>query len=283
MNGTPDSQARGAHLDVQAAVGITRHNGGLAATNELLTLCHVQDAGTVLVVGCGIGAGVAYIAKMFGCHVVGVDISEQMIEWSRQRAHEERVEGRVAFRTADVLNLPFDTDSFDVVICESVLGFVRDKKRAIRECVRVTQPGGYFGLNETLWIKLPPPGTDTLPVPRGGRENTPYVAYGTEILDADAWQALWSESGLHDQVVAIKPLDARSDLMCQIGWVGWRWALRGSSRLLALYVRNPAARRSIKEQFGVRPDVLAAGSLGYGLFAGRKLQLPAMAIWGSED
>ena len=31
-------------------------------------------------------------------------------------------------------------------ICESVIAFVEDKQQAIRECVRVTKPGGYVGL-----------------------------------------------------------------------------------------------------------------------------------------
>jgi ubiquinone/menaquinone biosynthesis C-methylase UbiE len=53
-----------------------------------------------------------------------VDISEKMIEWSRRRAREEGVEDKVEFRTADVLDLPFQADQFDVVIVESVLIFV---------------------------------------------------------------------------------------------------------------------------------------------------------------
>ena len=47
-----------------------------------------------------------------------------------------------------MLDLPFEADRFDAVIVESVLAFVDDKPRAIRECIRVTKPGGYVGLNE---------------------------------------------------------------------------------------------------------------------------------------
>ena len=124
-------------LDMQAHVGITKHVGGIEATDELLSLCHIQDAHEVLNVGCGIGVGSAYIAKKYHCRVVGVDISEQMITWSRRRARQERVEDKVEFRTADVLDLPFEADRFDVVFAESVLIFVEDKAPAIRECVRV--------------------------------------------------------------------------------------------------------------------------------------------------
>ena len=74
------------YLDMQAEVGITKHLGGFAATDELLSRCHIEDAKEILNVGCGIGVGVAYIARKFGCWVVGVDISEKMISWSRLRA-----------------------------------------------------------------------------------------------------------------------------------------------------------------------------------------------------
>jgi arsenite methyltransferase len=69
------------YLDMQAYVGITKHNGGLGATDELLSLCHIKDAQEALNVGCGIGVGSAYVARTYGCRVVGMDISEKMIEW----------------------------------------------------------------------------------------------------------------------------------------------------------------------------------------------------------
>lgn len=245
-------------LDMQAYVGITKHNGGIEATNELLSLCRIEDAHEVLNVGCGIGAGPAYIAKKYNCHVVGVDISEKMIEWSRRRAREDRVEARVEFRTADVLDLPFEADRFDVVICESVLIFVEDKAQAIRECVRVTKPGGYVGLNEGLWIKQPYP------------EMVARVkdAIGPFIPTNETWQAFWEASGLQERVVKICQVDARTEVKSRIQWIGWRWLLRAWGRALRLYITNPAIRQSIKEMFNVPSEVFQYA--GYGLFAGRK-------------
>ena len=52
-----------AYLDMQAYVGITKHIGGRAATDQLLAWCHAENAHEVLVVGCGIGVSTAYIAK----------------------------------------------------------------------------------------------------------------------------------------------------------------------------------------------------------------------------
>ena len=247
------------YLDFQAYVGITKHNGGFAATNELLSLCHIEDAREVLNVGCGIGIGSVYVARRHGCRVVGVDILEKMIEWSRLRAKEEKVEDKVEFRVADVLDLPFDADRFDVVFCESVLAFVEDKRRAIRECVRVTRPGGYVGLNETYWIKEPSP------------EMVAQVraSVGTAIPTVAAWQPLWEESGLQDRVVRLHQIDARAEIRDRMQWVGRKWALRGFGRLFRLYLTNPAARQFVKEMFGAQ-SLEKMQKVGYGLFVGKK-------------
>ena len=89
-------------LDMQAAIGVTKHIGGLAATDELHALCHVVQAGEVLNVGCGIGAGPTYTAKQYKCHVVGVDISEQMIAWAQRRVGAAGVAAQVELDAADV-------------------------------------------------------------------------------------------------------------------------------------------------------------------------------------
>ena len=256
---TYTSQSSGvSFLDMQAHVGVTKHMGGFEATNELLSLCHIEEASQVLNIGCGIGVGPAYIARKHGCRVMGVDISEKMIEWSRRRARGERVEDKVEFRTADVLDLPFQADQFDVVICESVLIFVEDKSRAIQECVRVTKPGGYVGLNEGCWTRQPSP------------EMVAQVkdAIGPFTPTVETWQALWEASGLQERVVRICQVDPRTEVKSRIQWIGWRWILGAWGRALRLYITNPAIRRSIKEMFDVPPEVFQYA--GYGLFAGRK-------------
>jgi ubiquinone/menaquinone biosynthesis C-methylase UbiE len=189
---------------------------------------------------------------------VGVDISEKMIEWSQRRAREERVEDKLEFRTGDILDLPFEADRFDVVFAESVLIFVEDKARAIRECVRVTKPGGYVGLNEGFWIKQPPP------------EMVMQVAnaIGPSISTIETWQALWEASRLQDRAVRIHEIDARAEVKSRIQWIGWWWILRAWGRALRLYITNPAVRQSIKETLDVPPEVFQY--VGYGLFVGRK-------------
>lgn len=258
----------GSFLDMQAYVGITKHIGGFPATKSLLSLCHVDDAREILEVGCGIGVGPVHAARSYGCRVVGVDISERMIDWSRRRAREEGVEDRIELQVADVLALPFEADRFDAALCESVLAFVADKEQAIRELVRVTRPGGYVGLNEAfLLTETPSPGV--MELARG---------MGTDIVSLDAWRALWDASGLRDRVVRAYRIDPAREVRGRMRWIGLRWLVKGWARALRVYVTQPSLRPALETQLGAAKDMQAEepgapsawASFGYGLFVGRK-------------
>jgi ubiquinone/menaquinone biosynthesis C-methylase UbiE len=248
-----------AYLDMQAYVGITKHIGGRAATDQLLAWCRVENAREVLVVGCGIGVSTAYIAKKFNCRVVSVDIADKMIEWARVRAKREHVESKIEFRKADILDLPFESDRFDAVIVESVVAFVTDKARAIRECVRVTQPGGYVGLNESYLTQA---------LSSEMMEMVGRTLGGIEFPRLETWQALWDASGLQDRVMQTFSIGARAEVRDRTQWIGARWSLEAFARLFRLYLTRPDARVSVREQYGSTADVL--GKLEYALFAGKK-------------
>jgi arsenite methyltransferase len=253
---------------MQAQVGITKHIGGPPATRALLSLCHVEDAREILEVGCGIGVGPALAARTYDCRVVGIDISDRMIEWSRQRAREERVQDRVEYQVADVLALPFESGRFDATVCESVLAFVADKERAIRELVRVTRPGGYVGLNEAFLL------TET-PSPRVAELARQM---GTEMVSLDAWKTLWGAAGLRDRVVRAYGIDSAREVRSRMRWIGMRWLVRGWGRALRLYATQPSLRPALETQLGAATDPVdeapgapsAWASFGYGLFVGRK-------------
>jgi len=99
-------------FDFAAEVGLTKHLGGLGATEELIELCHIGEGKYVLDVGCGAGVTPCFIARRYGCRVVGVDISKGMVERYEERAKREGVADRVEFRVADAQDLPFDDDLF---------------------------------------------------------------------------------------------------------------------------------------------------------------------------
>lgn len=246
----------GQYLDFQAAVGITKHTGGLAATRDLLALCHVDEALEVLEVGCGIGVGTANLARDHRCRVVGIDRSEQMIEWARRRAREHGVEDRLELLVASATGLPFEAGRFDVTYAESVLAFVDDPALALCEMVRVTRPGGHVGISESIWTKPPTPEIDAL-----ARQ------LNAGVRSAGAWRSLCEEAGLLDLEVRLRRVEPAAEVRNRLRWVGLPWALRAWGRTLRLVITEPDSRAALRTFYG--PGMAAFSSLGYGLFAGR--------------
>jgi SAM-dependent methyltransferase len=251
-------------FDFAAEVGLTKHLGGLAATEELIALCHIGEGMYVLDVGCGAGVTPCSIARRYGCRVVGVDISEKMVERSRERARREGMAGRVEFRVADAQDLPFEDDLFDAVVTESVTAFPEDKQRAVREYVRVTKPGGYVGLNESTWRKVPPPPEV---VAWAGQD----LGASVKPLTSDEWVGLLEGAGLKDIAVQSHEISTREEARGILGRYGCGGTLTVLWRMLGLYARNPAYRRFVKgvRQEGIIPDNLEE-YFGYGLYVGRK-------------
>jgi ubiquinone/menaquinone biosynthesis C-methylase UbiE len=97
--------------------------------------------------GCGGGRGSVLMAEAGAHEVVGLDISERNVASSRRRA-EERGFVSCSFRQASLLDIPFESRSFDVVWCNGVLHHSDDPDRALREIARVLRPGG------RMWLYL---------------------------------------------------------------------------------------------------------------------------------
>ena len=100
------------------------------------------EGGRLLDAGCGGGRYTVAWRMLRAGHVVGVDVSEVGVGDARERVRQAGIDG-VEFETGDVLDLPFDADSFDAVFSNGVLHHTVDWRRGIREVVRVLKPGGF--------------------------------------------------------------------------------------------------------------------------------------------
>lgn len=247
------------YFELQAYVGTTKHMGGLQATKEMIELCHIDEDSYVLDVGCGAGATPAYLAKQVGCRVVGVDIREQMIALATERARRDGVSDRVELRVADAQNLPFEDESFDAVMVESVTSFIEDKPRAVNEYVRVAKPGGYVGLNDDTWLKEAPPA-----------ELVAYAAHtwgGTTPETAGGWKDLLDAAGLRRITAKTYELEAgRESSQVQRYHFADMW--RMGVRSLRLYLTSAAFRRYMRASMRMPKGLWEY--LGYGIYVGEK-------------
>jgi SAM-dependent methyltransferase len=77
--------------------------------------------------------------------VVGVDLSEAMIELANAQAEAEGLANYSA-RVANVTALPFASNEFDAVLCRMGVMFFPNPREALAEMIRVTKPGGRVAL-----------------------------------------------------------------------------------------------------------------------------------------
>lgn len=250
------------YFELQASWGLTKHMGGLEATRELIEACHIDKDSYVLDVGCGVGITACYMAKEYGCKVVGVDLSEMMVERSNERAKRKNVEEKVEFKIGDAQDLPFKDGVFDAVICESVVAFPKDKQKVISEYARVTKPGGYVGMNEVTWVETPPP------------ELVEYMSHAlgqAEFLNPDGWKDLLKDAGLTGIVARVYKTSALRQWASEVRQMNPIDYLGAWSKLFSLYFKNPAVRKWIKEISVPPRSVFRIFKYsGYGLYVGRK-------------
>ena len=120
----------------------------VTARDTYLDLLGIAPGERVLDVGCGSGAVTRAIARRVGNGglAVGVDPSPALLAVARELAEGTAGGDRVQFREGSALRLPFPDDSFDAVVCVTVLSHVPGGEAAIPELVRVLRGGGRLGV-----------------------------------------------------------------------------------------------------------------------------------------
>jgi demethylmenaquinone methyltransferase/2-methoxy-6-polyprenyl-1,4-benzoquinol methylase len=97
----------------------------------------------VLDVACGTGAVALELVRRYGCRVVGVDQSAEMLEVACRRVGPE-----IELRSARAEDLPFEDRAFDGLTFTYLLRYVEDPAATMRELARVVRPGGRIAMLE---------------------------------------------------------------------------------------------------------------------------------------
>ena len=165
---------------------------------RLVEACHVEPGMRVLDVAAGTG-NASIPAAQRGAKVTASDLTPELLDAGRKQAEAEGLE--LEWVEADAENLPFDDESFNVVMSSIGAMFAPHHQEVADELVRVCRPGGTVAmlnwtpegmigaLFRTMGTFMPPPPPGAQPPPLWGSEDHMRELFG-ERMD---WRVLERE------------------------------------------------------------------------------------------
>jgi len=117
--------------------------------------------GRALDIGCGNGALTIKLAQKYPkAQIIGIDYWGKNWEYSKNvcetNAQIEGVNERVKFQKANAESLPYDDGYFDAAVSNFVfhmVGKTKDKRKVVREALRVVKNGGDFSFQDEFLVK----------------------------------------------------------------------------------------------------------------------------------
>lgn len=126
--------------------------GGKVATDWLIQEGKISKDSKILEVACNMGTTSIELAQRFGCQIVAVDLDEKALEKARENAEQAGVGEQVLFLKANAMKLPFEDESFDIVLNEAMLTMQHEKGKVkcVEEYYRVLKAGGVLLTHDVM-------------------------------------------------------------------------------------------------------------------------------------
>ena len=138
-----------------SAAVLSAHSRRGAADSAAYLLAHLRAGMDLLDVGCGPASITADLAERVAPgRVVALDAAAGALEAARATLSERGLSEQVEVTSGDVMALPFEDASFDVVHAHQVLQHLADPVGALAEMRRVTRPGGIVAVRDAVYSAM---------------------------------------------------------------------------------------------------------------------------------
>lgn len=176
------------------------HIRGRKATLELGEQMKLSRDSRALDIGSGLGGPARTLAEIYGCHVTGVDLTQEFCDAAVAMSDWVNLGDRVAFRQGDATSLPFEDGAFDAAMTIHVAMNIPAKDKVYEEARRVIKPGGVFAVYDILQGEC---GEVLFPVPWAREPSISHLA------TIDEMQSLVSNAGF--KILDIQDSSAESE------------------------------------------------------------------------
>ncbi|AMD98531.1 ubiquinone biosynthesis methyltransferase UbiE [Actinomyces oris] len=138
-----------------SAAVLSAHSRRGAADSAAYLLAHLRAGMDLLDVGCGPASITADLTERVAPgRVVALDAAAGALEAARATLRERGLSEQVELTSGDVMALPFEDASFDVVHAHQVLQHLADPVGALAEMRRVTRPGGIVAVRDAVYSAM---------------------------------------------------------------------------------------------------------------------------------
>ncbi|CAL4076541.1 unnamed protein product [Meganyctiphanes norvegica] len=228
-------------------------SGGEAATKDLLLRARLQPNEKVLDVCCGQGGPAMFMARHFGVHVHGIDISQNLINLGRQRLAvcEPIVQQRVQLEIADATTVQLQKNYYDVIYSKDSITMIENKKKLFENLMSAVRPSGRIFISD--WCR----GEINLSQPtynRGyklkGWDNMSTVQVNVQYIEAAGFKSVTVEDNTKDMINYLEN------------------ALRFFEATKQAFIKDFDCNsyKSIEEFFSVRVENMKEGTIRWVLF-----------------
>ncbi len=160
--------------------------GHMDSIQMLIEMSEITEKDFVLDIACGPGMVACEFAKIAN-HVTGIDITQKMIEQAEKRLNEHHLTN-ISFDLGTVLPLPYEDESFSIVVTRYSFHHFLDPRVVLFEMCRVCKKNGTILIADPV---LPKEKVDTYNKMEKLRDPS-----HTQALSVNAFDKIMQDSGL---------------------------------------------------------------------------------------